>query len=157
MTVVILSDVEEFAGSNDKGPWLKYTLKDGNGQAVGATFSSELGVTAKALIGERVELELKPSNNPKYAPTVTAIRAAVAASQNGDGMSKEEWLLKDRAGDKRACIAIAVSALTHTLKSEPTPEQLQEFTARVLRMAQIFSDAVARERGIDPNAGVPFE
>ncbi len=158
-TVVVLSNVEEKHGSNEKGPWTKYTLKDGNGQTVGGTFSAPLGDAAKSLIGQRVEVDLKPPRDPKFSPDVLAVRPAPPeSSKNGDspGLSKEEWRLKDKASDKRACIAIAAGSLTHTLPSSPTQDQLAEFTKRVLYMAQLFSDAVVRERGDTP-AEVPFE
>lgn len=159
MATIVLSDVEERHGSNDKGPWTKYSLKDGNGQVVGSTFAAPIGDAAKSLIGQRIVAVLAPARDPKFPPTVTAIRPAPEeeASSNGKAeLSKEEWLLKDRAADKRACIAIAASSLTHTLKSEPSEEDLRAFAGRVLRMAQIFADAVARQRGIDIDAETPI-
>lgn len=112
MPDVILSEVEEFAGSNDKGPWVKYTLKDTGGRAVAATFSAELGNVAKGLIGNAVTIETKPASNPKYAPTLVNIEA----SSNGGFTPPEPAKPAALGGDKdrlivrQACIKAAAAA-----------------------------------------------
>lgn len=90
------------------------------------------------------------------APVGTTPGAASAAAAPESGMSKEEWRAKDRAADKRACIAIAAGALTHTIPGQPDDEALKSFAARTLRVAQVFADAVERERGGNPDNRIPF-
>lgn len=73
-----------------------------------------------------------------------------------DGMSKEEWRRKDNAADKRALIAIAVSALQHTMPSDPSEEDLGKFLQRVARLSGSWHRVVIAERD-DPNdEEVPF-
>lgn len=148
MAVVVLSEVEEFQGSNEKGPWVKFTLKDGNGQVVGATFDAALGAAAKGLIGQRVEVDTKPATNPKYAPTVTAVRKAVEKTEaNPEGLTKDEWRAKDRAADKRACIAIAAAQVTALWDKMPEPEQtLAQLEERTLFLAQRYFENVQLQR-----------
>lgn len=166
---VVLSDVERKDGSNDKGPWTKFSLRDGNGKIVGATFAAALGDAAQSLVGERVQVDLEPARDPKFAPTVKAIRPAPPeqAEQNGAGdkMSKEEWRAKDLAAHKRATIAIASSAFIPELHSASSKEDITSYAARVLALARHFYDETTRtytrELGkatleSDPDS-VPFE
>lgn len=78
---------------------------------------------------------------------------ATPESDSKDGMTKEEWARKDRAGDLRACIAIAAGALQHTVKSEPSNDDLNEFVARTLVVARQWHNIVTFERAGDE---VPF-
>ena len=79
---------------------------------------------------------------------------AAAPKAQGDGLSKEEWARKDRAADLRACIAIASSALQHTVKSEPSDADLNEFARRTLFVARQFHGVVSGERA--GGEDVPF-
>lgn len=75
------------------------------------------------------------------APNATA---AGAAPQ--DGMSKQEWAAKDRAADKRALIATSVSALSHTMPSDPSTEDLNKFIERVSHLSTAWHKQVIAER-----------
>lgn len=77
------------------------------------------------------------------APDATAGRAAPGTD---GGMSKEEWAAKDRAADLRACINTAAGTLQHTLKPEPTDEDLNEYVRRVLFVARQLHSVVQFER-----------
>lgn len=90
---------------------------------------------------------------PESPRRVATPKAAV--SQGSDGMSKEEWARKDSAADKRACIAIAVSALTHTMTSDPTPEDLRVFAERVKTLSHNWHLQVEAVRNGDER-DVPF-
>jgi hypothetical protein len=90
------------------------------------------------------------------AAAETAVRMIAKAAPSGEGMSKEEWARKDSAGHKRACIAIAVSALTHTMPSDPTQEQLNHFNANVLHLALGWHRLVLAERDDPTGEDVPF-
>ena len=66
-------------------------------------------------------------------------------------MSKEEWRAKDRAADKRALTAIAVSALTHTMPAAPTTEDLNTFLERVGHLTLAWQNVIDAVRdGDDP-------
>jgi len=108
VTEFLLTEVEQFAGANAKGPWVKYTLKDGNGAAVAATFDAQLGNVAIARIGERVAITTKPASDPKYAPTLLTVEAA----KNGDAPIETTHRPviggdKDRAITRMACLKAA--------------------------------------------------
>jgi hypothetical protein len=155
MTVVVLSDVDVYDPS-DKD-WKKYSAKDGNQTVVGNTFNDGIGALLQQHKGQRVELDLKPASNPKYPPTITAVRAAVDKPEESEEMSKEDWRAKDRAADRRACLAIASAAVTANWERwpEPAAAAMEEYKQRTLWLAQVFMDAVNRERGEEPDA--PFE
>lgn len=75
---------------------------------------------------------------------------------NTSGMSKEEWARKDSAGHKRACIAIAVSALSHTMPSDPTSEDLAKFGERVAILSSRWHASVLAERDDPTGESTPF-
>lgn len=81
-------------------------------------------------------------------------RSTPDSAPSGEGMSKDEWARKDRAGDLRACIAIAAGSLQHTLKSEPEDADLNEFVRRTLLVARQFHGVVSSERAGED--AVPF-
>jgi hypothetical protein len=151
VTEVLLSEVEEFAGSNDKGPWLKYTLKDGNGQAVAVTFSAELGNVAKAHIGEHIAIETKPSNNPKYAPTLVSIEAS---KNGGAGIETHHKPViggdKDRAISRLACLKAAAEIVAPRAGTSIDPDY--DAALEVMKAAQRFETWVYRDLG-----EVPFD
>ena len=122
----VLGDVEKFTGSNDRGAWTKYTLKDPNGKALGVTFDVPLGDAAESLIGKTVEVDLKPASNPKYAPTATAIRPA-----QGNGATPEPHESahrpviggdKDRAIARLACLKAAARVVAAELPTKVHPD-----------------------------------
>ena len=94
-----------------------------------------------------VELPGKPS---------AATRAVAATHSTTEGMSKEEWARKDSAGHKRACIAIAVSALSHTMPADPSLEDLNRFGERVAILSSRWHIAVIAERDDPTGEGIPF-
>lgn len=144
MTEVLLSDVEEFPGSNDKGPWLKYTLKDGNGQAVAVTFDAKLGNVAKAHIGERVAIETKPSSNPKYAPTLVSVEAAANGGSAAPIETHHKPVIggdKDRAITRMACLkAAAIIIGPYGAKANS-----EDLALEVMKAAQRFETWVYRD------------
>lgn len=148
MPEVLLTEVEEFAGANDKGPWLKYTLKDGQGQAIAATFDTALGTVAKGLIGGPVVVTTKPASNPKYAPTLVTIEA----SANGGFTPPEPHHQpvvggdKDRAISRLACLK-AAAAIAPDLEGGASDVALA-----VMKAAQRFETWVYRDIN-----GPPFE
>lgn len=73
---------------------------------------------------------------------------------DGEGLTKEEWLAKDRASDLRACIAIASAALQHTIPPDPGTAELNVFNERVLHLATAWRRVVTAERMDTP---VPSE
>jgi hypothetical protein len=106
-----------------------------------------------------IEAEANGTENIPERVATPAPAAQPAAPQSrpaGEGMSKEEWARKDSAGHKRACIAIAVSALTHTMPSDPTQEQLNHFNANVLHLALGWHRLVLAERDDPTGEDVPF-
>ena len=139
MPELLLTDVEEFAGANDKGPWLKYTLKDGQGQAVAATFDSSLGTVAKSLIGGQVVVTTKPANNPKYAPTLVTIEASENGGFTPPAPSHKPVIGgdKDRAIARMACLKAAVKVVPGTGAEDPALE--------AMKIAQRFETWVYRD------------
>lgn len=144
MPEVLLTDVEEFAGSNDKGPWLKYTLKDGQGQAIAATFDSQLGMVAKSLIGGPVVVTTKPASNPKYAPTLVTIEA----SANGGFTPPHEPAHKPvTGGDKDRAIArmACLKAAAELVASHQAVRPSEDSALAVMKAAQRFETWVYRD------------
>lgn len=82
--------------------------------------------------------------------------APKAATPSGDGMSKEEWARKDSAIHKMACIKTAAAALTHTVPSDPTPEDLTKFLERVFTLSYSWHRNVIAERDDPTGEDVPF-
>jgi len=78
-----------------------------------------------------------------------------AGAPKSESLSKDEWARKDSAADKRACIAIAVSALTHTMPSDPTTEDLGKFIGRVKYLSREWHVQVEAVRSGD-DSDVPF-
>ena len=126
---IVLSDVEEISGSNAKGPWTKFNFKDGNGEIAGSTFSEGVGDIGKTLIGERVLLNLEPARDPKYAPTVKAVKAApkpepVSTGPSAAGSGDVDWDAKERRSYHSKAWAQAISASQHTAKSTETAKDI---------------------------------
>jgi hypothetical protein len=151
MTEFLLSEVEQFAGANEKGPWVKYTLKDGNGEPVAATFSAELGNVAMARVGERIAITTKPASNPKYAPTLLMIEAA----KNGDAPIETAHRPviggdKDRAIARMACLKAAAEIVAPRAATAAHPDY--DAALETMKAADRFERWVYRD--IDD---VPFE
>lgn len=86
------------------------------------------------------------------SPDANVSPSTAAPSGTGEEkLSKDEWALKDRAADLRACIAIVSGALQHTVKSEPSDEDLNEYARRVLHVARQFHNVVQFERSGEPD------
>ena len=140
MPEALLTDVEEFAGSNDKGPWLKYTLKDGQGQAIAATFDSQLGAVAKSLIGSLVVVTTKAASNPKYAPTLVSIEASANGAFTPPPEPAHKPVVggdKDRAIARMACLKAASER--QVFSSE------EDWALEVMRAAARFEQWVYRD------------
>lgn len=75
------------------------------------------------------------------AQNATAVGAAPQ-----DGMSKQEWAAKDSAIHKMACIKTAAGALSHTMSSDPTTEDLNKFIERVAHLSSAWHAQVLAER-----------
>ena len=73
-----------------------------------------------------------------------------------DAMTKEEWARKDSAIHKMACIKTAADALKHTVPSDPTPEDLATFLARVSTLTLAWHRSVLAERDDPTGEDVPF-
>jgi len=121
-------------------------------------------LTATFTVSESESKNINPKSGKPYTErrlekVEVGARAVVNAngspSSGGDGMSKDEWARKDSAADKRACIAIAVSALTHTMPSEPTEEDLRAFIQRVKFLSREWHVQVEAVRAGD-ESDVPF-
>ena len=153
MSEVLLTEVEEFAGSNDKGPWLKYTLKDAQGQAVAATFDSQLGMVAKSLVGSPVAVTTRPASNPKYAPTLLTIEASANGSFTPPPEPSHRPVLggdKDRAISRLACLKAAAELVAPRAATSAHPDY--DAPLEVMKAAQRFETWVYRD--IDD---APFE
>ena len=79
-----------------------------------------------------------------------------AANGSSDGMTKDEWNRKDSAIHKMACIKTAADALKHTVPSEPTNEQLNEFVTRTMFVAVQWHRSVLAERDDPAGENIPF-
>ena len=71
-----------------------------------------------------------------------------------DEMTKDDWARKDSAIHKMACIKTAAAALTHTLPSDPTEDDLRRFLQREAFLSTAWHRSVL---GIRDGADVPFE
>ena len=78
-----------------------------------------------------------------------------AAKSSGE-MSKEEWARKDSAIHKMACIKTAAAALTHTVPSDPSTEQLDRFYKDVMHLANGWHRSVLMERDDPTGDSTPF-
>ena len=75
---------------------------------------------------------------------------------SGGGMTKEEWNRKDSAIHKMACIKTAAAALTHTVPSAPTNEDLDKFYRDVMYLTNNWLRSVKAERDDPAGEDVPF-
>lgn len=75
------------------------------------------------------------------------------SGSGGEGLTKEEWRRKDDAADARALTAIAVSALSHTVPSDPTEDDLKKFITRCAFLTSAWHQAVKSYRD---GEDVPF-
>lgn len=95
---------------------------------------------------------------PENVPN--AIRPSAAPSNGGkastDGMTKEEWARKDSAIHKMACIKTAAAALTHTIPSDPSKDDLAAFMERVVLLSQAWHRSVLAERDDPSGDTIPF-
>lgn len=99
--------------------------------------------------GVPIEAAESPSRVATPAP------APQAATPSGDGMSKAEWARKDSAIHMMAAIKAAAAALTHTIPSDPTPEELTKYLERCKRLSwDWWKRAEAVRTGDDSD--VPF-
>ena len=73
-----------------------------------------------------------------------------------DAMTKEEWARKDSAIHKMACIKTAAAALTHTVPSEPTTEQLDTFYKNVMYLTNHWHRSILAERDDPSGDFTPF-
>jgi len=71
-------------------------------------------------------------------------------------MSKEDWKRKDSAIHKMACIKTAAAALTHTIPSDPSTEDLNRFHERTMHLALAWHRGVIAERDDPTGENVPF-
>lgn len=85
-----------------------------------------------------------------------ATGASGQASAPPSGMSKEEWARKDSAIHKMACIKTAADALKHTIPSEPSTADLNQFSAHVLHLALAWHRSVLAERDDPTGEDIPF-
>ena len=125
MAEFLLTEVEEFAGANARGPWLKYTLKDSQGQGVATTFDSTLGILAKNLVGSPVSITTKPASDPRFAPTLLTIEASANGSFTPPPEPHHAPVLggdKDRAISRLACLKAAAELLAPRTASSVHPD-----------------------------------
>lgn len=146
MSDVHLSEVEEFAGSNDKGPWLKYTLKDAQGHAVAVTFDASLGNVAKSLVGNPVVVTTKPASNPRYAPTLVSIEASANGGFTPPPEPHHKPVMggdKDRAISRLACLKAAAEIVAPRVTATADPDY--DPALEVMRAAGRFETWVYRD------------
>lgn len=80
-----------------------------------------------------------------------ASAGSAAPQAQTEGMSKDEWRLKDNAGHRRALIAIAVSALG------PVGERsLKDYNEQVQTLVGFWLPGVKAERDDPTGEGIPF-
>lgn len=95
--------------------------------------------------------------NPLGTTTAGAAAAPSSDHKSESALTKEQWRAKDRAADKRACIAIAASALapiaSSLIPANPSDDEIAAYGAKVIRLAQMFADAVEWTRNTQE---VPF-
>ena len=78
------------------------------------------------------------SKPPKRDRESSGRSPAAAPRASTDGMTKEEWARKDAAIHKMACIKTAAAVLTHTLPSDPTPEDMGKFLAALVDARRVL-------------------
>lgn len=112
---------------------------------------------------ERESDKINPNSHKPYmnryldhVEPADANGTAAATVRGSDPMSKEEWARKDSAAHRRACIAIAVSALQHTMPSDPSEEDLAKFLGRVSALSLAWHRVVLAERDDPAGEHVPF-
>lgn len=76
--------------------------------------------------------------------------------EKSDRMSKAEWNAKDSAIHKMACVKAASKALTHTIPSDPSTEDLNRFMERVAHLATGWHNSVIAERDHPEGDDIPF-
>ena len=104
---------------------------------------------------ERVDLPGDaPDSEPDASVTQSAAKAPQTPGSSSEGMTKEEWGRKDAAIHKMACIKTAAAVLTHTLPSDPTPEDMGKFLQRSSTLvASWYASVIAVRDGSDE---IPF-
>jgi hypothetical protein len=95
------------------------------------------------------------SGGAQTAPAATGAPAAAPAPPAGQ-MSKEEWARKDSAIHKMACVKAAADALKHTVPSDPSTEDLNVYSGRVMHLALAWHRSVIAERDDPTGEDVPF-
>lgn len=91
------------------------------------------------------------------ASTETAtVGPPASPAPSSDAMSKEEWRAKDDAIHYMACIKTAAAALTHTMPSEPSNEDLNKFLERTWWLAHAWHRTVLAKRDDPAGEGIPF-
>ena len=130
----------------------------------------DAGLVATFIVRESASQNINPNTgNPYTERRLQSVEAGAQNQQNataspsggqqgsgasdGGGMTKEEWRAKDRAADKRALTAIAVSALTHTMPADPSTEDLNKFLERVGHLTLAWQNVIEAVRDGDD---IPF-
>lgn len=93
--------------------------------------------------------------SPEAARSVATPESAPKAGA-AESMTKEDWARKDSAIHKMACIKTAAAALTHTMPSDPSTEDLNVFMSRVAHLALAWHRSVLAERDDPTGEAVPF-
>jgi hypothetical protein len=101
-------------------------------------------------------MDTKEDAAERVATPSAPVQAAAPQAKSGE-MSKEEWARKDSAIHKMACIKTAADALKHTLPSEPSPQDVQKFLARVAILTTAWHNSVLAERDDPAGDGIPFD
>jgi hypothetical protein len=102
---------------------------------------------------ENVPERVATPASSSQAAAQTAVKMVAKASGE---MSKEEWARKDSAIHKMACIKTAADALKHTVPSDPTTEDLNQFNARVIHLSYAWHRSVIAERDDPTGSDIPF-
>lgn len=130
-------------------------------QKIGEHHGFVCGVSKWSKDGKEVRslwLNELTDEQPENVPN--AIRPSAAPHNGGkgstDGMTKEEWARKDSAIHKMACIKTAAAALTHTIPSDPSKEDLAAFMERVVLLAHGWHRSVLAERDDPTGDSIPF-
>lgn len=89
-------------------------------------------------------------------PSPSAPAQGRTSTPSNEGMSKEEWARKDSAIHKMACLKTAAAALTHTIPSQPSLDDLNKFNAHVLHLALGWHRTVLAERDDPTGEDLPF-
>lgn len=126
----------------------------------------DAGLIATFTVSETESENINPNTGKPYterrlqkveAGAENAPNATVSPSASTqDVMSKEEWARKDSAIHKMACIKTAAAALTHTIPSDPSKDDLAAFMERVVLLAHGWHRSVLAERDDPTGESIPF-